>query len=237
MTLKIINERKDFDLILIDNELSDLDSNLLATEIKKTKEYADIPLIRTSYPTLTDTGPNGVNNFHVQLNKPLKQSQLISNVANLLSGTNRSQIQSTNQPIQLQKINETYPLKILVAEDNAINQKLILRLFEMLGYTIQIAANGFEVIDALNRMEIDIVFMDIQMPEMDGIEATHQIINQWGDQKPLIVAMTANALKTDREKCLAAGMDDYISKPLTINQVRTGIEKWASLCNIKNTMN
>ena len=237
MTLKVINERKDFDLILIDNDLSDLDSNLLASEIKKTKEYADIPLILITYPSLTDIGSNAVNNFHVRLNKPLKQSQLISYMTNLLSGTNKPQIQSTNQPIQLQKINETYPLKILVAEDNAINQKLILRLFEMLGYTIQIAANGFEVIDALNRMEIDIVFMDIQMPEMDGIEATHQIINQWGDQKPLIVAMTANALKTDREKCLAAGMDDYISKPLTINQVRTGIEKWASLCNIKNTMN
>ncbi len=236
MTLKVINERKDFDLILIDNELSDLDSNLLASEIKKTKEYADIPLILITYPSLTDTGSNAVNNFHVRLNKPLKQSQLISYVTNLLSDTNQPQIQNTNQPIQLQKINEAYPLKILVAEDNAINQKLILRLFEMLGYTIQIAANGFEVIDALNRMEIDIVFMDIQMPEMDGIEATYQIINQWGDQKPLIVAMTANALKTDREKCLAAGMDDYISKPLTINQVRTGIEKWASLCNIKNTM-
>ena len=236
MTLKVINERKDFDLILINNELSDLDSNLLAFEIKKTKEYADIPLILITYPTVADTGPNAVNNFHVRINKPLKQSQLISDVTNLLSGTNKPQIQSTNQPTQLQKINESYPLKILVAEDNAINQKLILRLFEMLGYTIQIAANGFEVIDALNRMEIDIVFMDIQMPEMDGIEATHQIISQWGNQKPLIVAMTANALKTDREKCLAAGMDDYISKPLTINQVRTGIEKWASLCNIKNTM-
>jgi len=162
---------------------------------------------------------------------------MISHVTNLLSGSNKPQIQSMNQPIQLQKINEIYPLKILVAEDNAINQKLILRLFEMLGYTIQIAANGFEVIDALNRMEIDIVFMDIQMPEMDGFEATQKIIAQWGDQKPLIVAMTANALKNDREKYLAAGMDDYISKPLTINQVRTGIEKWASLCNIKNAMN
>ena len=237
MTLKIINERKDLDLILIDNELSDLDSNLLASEIKKTKEYADIPLILISYPTLSDSGLNTVNNFHVRLNKPLKQSQMISHVTNLLSGSNKPQIQSMNQPIQLQKINEIYPLKILVAEDNAINQKLILRLFEMLGYTIQIAANGFEVIDALNRMEIDIVFMDIQMPEMDGFEATQKIIAQWGDQKPLIVAMTANALKNDREKYLAAGMDDYISKPLTINQVRTGIEKWASLCNIKNAMN
>ncbi|MCX6239394.1 MAG: response regulator [Bacteroidia bacterium] len=132
----------------------------------------------------------------------------------------------------IQKINEIYPLNILVAEDTAINQKLIIRLFEMLGYTIHIAANGYEVIEALNLMKFDIVFMDIQMPEMDGIEATRQIVTQWGDQKPLIVAMTANALKSDKEKCLAAGMDDYICKPLTFDQVRTGIEKWAQLLNV-----
>ena len=234
MTLNIINEKRDFDLIIIDNELSDMDSNLLAFEIKKTKEYAEIPLILVSNPTSTNSSPNAVNNFHVRINKPLKQSQLISYIVSLLTDIKSLQIKSTNQPIQLQKINEIYPLKILVAEDNAINQKLILKLFEMLGYNIQIAANGFEVIDALNRMEIDIVFMDIQMPEMDGFEATQQIIARWADQRPLIVAMTANALKSDREKYLAAGMDDYISKPLTINQVKVGIEKWNALCNIKN---
>lgn len=229
MILDIINEKKDFDLIIIDNELSDMDSNLLAFEIKKTKEYAEIPLILISNPTSIDNSPNAVNNFHIRINKPLKQSQLISYIVSLLSDIKSLQIKSINQPIQLQKINEIYPLKILVAEDNAINQKLILKLFEMLGYNIQIAANGFEVIDALNRMEIDVVFMDIQMPEMDGFEATHQIIAQWADQRPLIVAMTANALKSDREKYLAAGMDDYISKPLTINQVKAGIEKWTQM--------
>ena len=122
-----------------------------------------------------------------------------------------------------------HPLKILVAEDNAINQKLILRLFEMLGYSIQIAANGYEVIEILNRMKIDIVFMDIQMPEMDGYEATKQIISKWGDRKPLIVAMTANALASDREKCMAAGMDDYVSKPLTIEQIRNGLQRWSAM--------
>jgi len=79
--------------------------------------------------------------------------------------------------------------------------------------------------------------MDIQMPEMDGFEATRQIIAKWADQRPLIVAMTANALTSDREKCLAGGMDDYISKPLTIDRVSIGIEKWASLCNIRSKTN
>jgi CheY-like chemotaxis protein len=80
-------------------------------------------------------------------------------------------------------------------------------------------------------MSIDIVFMDIQMPEMDGLEATRQIIEQWGDQKPLIIAMTANALQSDKDKYLAAGMDDYISKPITISQINARIENWASLIN------
>ncbi|MEI7524922.1 MAG: response regulator [Mariniphaga sp.] len=129
------------------------------------------------------------------------------------------------------KIIEEYPLNILVAEDNAINQKLIMRIFQMLGYTIQIASNGYKVIEILDQMKIDIIFMDIQMPEMDGIEATSKIIAQWGDQRPMIIAMTANALQSDKETYRAAGMDDYISKPLTVDQIRIGIEKWAPVLN------
>ena len=232
MSLIIIKEKKDFDLIIIDNDLPDMDSKLLAIEIKKTREYSDLPLVLISYPSLTGNGIPIDNIFQVRINKPLKHSQLITYLINILSNSKSTHIQSINQPKQLQKINELYPLNILVAEDNAINQKLILRMFEMLGYTIHIAANGYEAIEALNRMKIDIIFMDIQMPEMDGLEATRQIISQWGDKKPLIVAMTANALSSDKEKCLSAGMDDYISKPLTIDQVRIGIEKWAPLCKM-----
>ena len=104
----------------------------------------------------------------------------------------------------------------------------------MLGYTVQIASNGYESIEILNRMKIDIIFMDIQMPGMDGIEATRKIIENWGDKRPLIVAMTANALSTDKAAYLAAGMDDCISKPITIDQLGKGIEKWASLLNLNN---
>ena len=106
-----------------------------------------------------------------------------------------------------------------------------MRIFQMLGYTIQIASNGYKVIEILDQMKIDIIFMDIQMPEMDGIEATSKIIAQWGDQRPMIIAMTANALQSDKETYRAAGMDDYISKPLTVDQIRIGIEKWAPVLN------
>ena len=127
------------------------------------------------------------------------------------------------------KLSEKYPFKILVAEDNVINQKLILRMFQSLGYDIQLASNGIEVLELLNRMKIDIILMDIQMPEMDGIEATRKIIENWGDKKPFIVAMTANALSTDKEAYLDAGMNDFISKPITLDQIRIEIEKWATL--------
>jgi len=230
--LRTINETKDIDIVLIDDELKNLSSNFLTNEIKKINGFADVPLILITFPTLVGNGSYGNNNFNAKINKPLKQSQLISFVIKLLADNKNKKIQSNMELRQLQKINEIYPLNILVAEDNTINQKLILRLFEMLGYNINIAANGYEVIEALNRLKIDIIFMDIQMPEMDGLEATRQIVSLWGDRKPLIVAMTANALKNDRNICLEAGMDDYISKPLTINQVGTGIEKWAKMLKI-----
>jgi len=231
MALQVINEKADFDIIVIDNDLPGMESSVLASEIKKIKGYNNIPLLLVTHPILKEIGSAIDNNFQARLNKPLKHSQFVQSMTDLLSIRKSAQIQTIVQPKQFQKINEKYPLSILVAEDNTINQKLVLSLFGMLGYTIQIAANGYEVIAALNRMKTDIIFMDIQMPEMDGLEATRQIIATWGDQRPLIVAMTANALISDKEKCLAVGMDDYISKPLTIDQIKTGIEKWALLCN------
>jgi len=133
----------------------------------------------------------------------------------------------------VQKINDLYPLNILVAEDNTINQKLINRLFQILGYSIHLAANGLEVLDALKRLQIDIIFMDIQMPEMDGLEATRQIIDTYGVQRPLIIAITANAHQIDKDRCIATGMDDFLNKPLSLLQVKSCIEKWAMMIGSK----
>ncbi|MEI7828604.1 MAG: PAS domain S-box protein [Prolixibacteraceae bacterium] len=226
--LSVLESNNDINLALIDDELP-MGSGVLAYGIRKLIAYNELPLILVIQPVLSESSVATDPVFQAKINKPLKHSQLISSIRNLLSKSIASKSPGLIQPVAVHKINDQYPFKILVAEDNAINQKLISRLFEMLGYSIHIAANGFEVLDALKRMKIDIVFMDIQMPEMDGIEATHQIVAQWGDKKPLIVAMTANALYSDKEKCIAAGMDDYISKPLTITQVRNGIQKWAHL--------
>jgi len=228
--LSKFNSATDFNMVLVDNDFTEKESSMLVSEFREKTENSNLPLILIAHPVISENVSTTDLSYQAKINKPLKHSQLISIIKNLLSKSTQPKSQNMNQPKPVQKINDLYPLNILVAEDNAINQKLISRLFEMLGYSIHIAANGFEVLDALKRMKIDIIFMDIQMPEMDGIEATRQIIEQWKEKRPMIVAMTANALYTDKERCLAAGMDDYISKPLTINQVRAGIERWATLC-------
>jgi PAS domain S-box-containing protein len=232
-TLNSIKKKEHFDIILIDNNIISTNNSLLSSELKNYTEYRNIPIVLISYPSITNTEQVLYQNFNSRINRPLKHSQLVSTVTNLLSKTLNIQKQQIIEPKSIEKLNEKFPLQILVAEDNAINQKMMLSLFEILGYSIQIAANGIEAIETIKRMKIDIVFMDIQMPEMDGLEATKQIIADWGIKRPLIVAMTANALQSDKERCLAAGMDDYISKPLTIGQVKAGIEKWALLCKIQ----
>jgi CheY-like chemotaxis protein len=117
------------------------------------------------------------------------------------------------------------PLRILLAEDYVVNQKLALRLLAQMGYRADVAANGLEAIQALERQPYDVILMDIRMPEMDGLEATRQIRARWGSgerqggQGPHIIAMTANAIQGDREMCLAAGMDDYLSKPIRVDEL------------------
>jgi CheY-like chemotaxis protein len=114
------------------------------------------------------------------------------------------------------------PMRILLAEDNAVNQKVALRMLERLGYRADVAANGLEVIHALERLPYDVVLMDIQMPDMDGLESTRRIRALPG-RGPYIIAMTAHAMKGDREDCLSAGMNDYVSKPVRIEELQAAL--------------
>ncbi|MEL6651793.1 MAG: response regulator [Bacteroidota bacterium] len=117
---------------------------------------------------------------------------------------------------------EQYPLKILLAEDNLVNQKVALRMLSKLGYQADVVSNGIEVLAALQTVSYDLILMDIQMPEMDGLEATHYIRKGQVEQ-PFILALTANAMTGDREKYLTAGMDDYVSKPLSPEALKQAI--------------
>jgi CheY-like chemotaxis protein len=127
------------------------------------------------------------------------------------------------------KQGETMPMSILLAEDNIINQKVATRLFAKFGYEIDVANNGVEAIRAIEQGSYDLVFMDIQMPEMGGLEATRQIIERWGDDRPRIIALTANAMREDREKCFSAGMDEYLTKPFKQVELRDAISDTFSL--------
>ena len=120
------------------------------------------------------------------------------------------------------RIGERHPLRILLAEDNAVNQKLALRLLKQMGYDADLATNGHEAIEAIGRKRYDVVLMDVQMPEMDGLEATREIVRR-GKERPRIVAMTANAMQGDREACIAAGMDDYVTKPIRVDALVTAL--------------
>jgi CheY-like chemotaxis protein len=122
-------------------------------------------------------------------------------------------------------------LRLLLADDNPINQKVGLSVLQKLGYRADVANNGIEVLRALEQKVYDLVFLDVQMPEMDGLEAARRICQRWpSDKRPRIVAMTGNALMGDREKCLQAGMDDYISKPVRIFELQSTLERWGPLC-------
>jgi CheY-like chemotaxis protein len=120
---------------------------------------------------------------------------------------------------------QRHPLRILLAEDNAVNQKLALRLLQQMGYRADVAANGIEALESLERQRYDLVLMDVQMPEMDGLEATRRIHARWGAARPRVVAMTANAMQGDRDDCMAAGMDDYLTKPIRVERLVAALEQ------------
>ncbi|MGE5860831.1 MAG: response regulator, partial [Ignavibacteria bacterium] len=155
------------------------------------------------------------------LTKPIKLSHLHNALLTVLTKGDATIKQVESTPLVFDPgIAEKHPLRILLAEDNIINQKVALRFLERIGYRADLAFNGIEVLEALRRQAYDVVLMDIQMPDMDGVQATLEIRRDFPkDRQPRIIAMTANAMKDDHEKYLASGMEDYIVKPFKIEEL------------------
>jgi PAS domain S-box-containing protein len=207
--LALIDGGKQFDVGVLDMMMPRMDGVELASEIRRRRSRRELPLL-----LLTSLGrlPSDVvgDDFDSQLAKPLRASQLYNALARLLANDNGPE--TTIEPERLGTAGPS--LRILLAEDNVVNQKVALRLLQRLGYSADVAASGLEAIEALERRPYDVVLMDVQMPELDGLDATRRICERWPDTRPRIIAMTANALPEDREACFAAGMDDYVAKPI-----------------------
>jgi len=224
--LDLVKNAQHFDVAILDMHMPDMDGLILASEIRGYPAGSYLPLILFTSLGRRELHPEGIE-FAAHLTKPIKPSQLFDALVGIF----------VDQPVQVKKqahmpekpdtsFAGEFPLRILLTEDNAVNQKLALRLLEKMGYRADVAGNGLEALEALERQSYDVILMDVQMPEMDGLEATRQIIKRWGtEERPHIIAMTANAMQGDREMCLAAGMDDYIAKPLRVEEILAALKR------------
>jgi GAF domain-containing protein/CheY-like chemotaxis protein/HAMP domain-containing protein len=208
-----------FDLAILDMHMPKMDGLQLAQRISK--HDTKVPLVLFSSLGRREADHyDGI--FNAYLAKPLRQSQLFDTLVSLLA---REVVSKTGaaQPAKPQLdpgMAARHPLRILLAEDNVVNQKLALRMLQKMGYRADLASNGIEAIESVERQTYDVVLMDVQMPEMDGLEASRRITGKLEPgRRPRIVAMTANAMQGDREMCLAAGMDDYIAKPIRVDHL------------------
>jgi CheY-like chemotaxis protein len=193
----------------------------LAQQIHQCAGYENLPLVG-----LTSLGKRQVRvkGFAGFLTRPPKSSLVYDLLADILF---KAQPWTTDAvPVSNHDMGKFHPLRILLAEDNVVNQKVALRILERMGYRADLAANGIEVLEAVERQTYDVVLMDVQMPEMDGLEATARIRTRWGKaDEPWIIALTANALTGDRERYLAVGMNDYVSKPVRIEDLKAVLSR------------
>ena len=233
--LELIRGGKIFDLAILDLQLPGMDGLALAAEIRKLPGAAMLPLVLlTPLGVRADTLTDARLAFAHCVAKPVRPAQLRAALEFALFSPKKIAVQA-GPAIPGQLLAERLPLRILLVDDNEINQKVAARILGQIGYQPDLAENGRKALAALDGKNYDLVFMDLMMPEMDGIEATRAIRERQKNSaanpnyggRIIIVAMTAHAMASDREKCLAAGMDDYLSKPIRPGDIRGMIEKWA----------
>jgi PAS domain S-box-containing protein len=226
--LVLVESGEPFDVAVLDMMMPVMDGLALAGEIRARRSAEELPLLLlTSLGHMPQAESGSV--FSAQLAKPFKASQLYNTLLRLL--TSGATAEEEVEPVTDGKRVRS-ALRILLAEDNAMNQKVALRLLEQLGYRADVATNGLEAIAALERQPYDVVLMDVQMPELDGLDATRRICEQWPEEtRPHIIAMTANALPEDREACFAAGMNDYVAKPIRAEELVAALKRARSRGN------
>jgi CheY-like chemotaxis protein len=226
-----------FDVALIDLQMPGTDGLALISAIRKLPGAMMLPIIvlapvgrHCNSPEILNTAPAGC------LTKPIKPAHLHDALLRIVSGAAPAAQKKPTIAKLDPKLAERLPLRVLLCDDNVINQKVATRLLQQMGYQPDLAGNGLEALTALERQSYDMIFMDVQMPEMDGLEATRVIRERRRDKSRfphykdhvIIIAMTASAMPGDRDKCIAAGMDDYLAKPVRPEDMRGIVERWAS---------
>lgn len=220
-----ILEETSVDLVITDMLMPEMDGVQLTKELRKKHEALPVILLSS---VGNEQLQHDTNLFSIVLTKPVKQTLLAESIQAVLKKQARPTLAI---PASEKKLSDTFaktfPLNILVAEDNPVNQVLLVRTLGKLGYTPKVVSNGVMVLEEISHSTFDLILMDVQMPEMDGLEAT-RVMRKNGDNT-VIIAMTANAMTGDKEACLQAGMDDYISKPVKFEILTQTLEKWARL--------
>jgi signal transduction histidine kinase/DNA-binding response OmpR family regulator len=233
--LQLLQGDLNFDVAVIDMHMPGMDGEELATQLKRNPATTQLPLILATSLYWRDAQDRAL--FAASLTKPLKAAQLFQALIYVFTQATPPQSPRSGAMVDyFPRLAERRPLRILLVEDNAINQKLAVLLLEKLGYKTALANNGVEAVEAVLAEDYDVVFMDLQMPEMDGLEATKQIRAILPkERQPRIIAMTANAMSGDRALCLAAGMDDYLAKPIVVRQLVEALQNTPLLQNAPPT--
>jgi signal transduction histidine kinase/CheY-like chemotaxis protein/HPt (histidine-containing phosphotransfer) domain-containing protein len=224
VALEWILQGDPFDVALLDYQMPEMDGIALGREIRAVRGAHAPVLILLSSTGQSLASAHADAGFTAGLSKPLRLSHLRDRLLETIGdqlGTSAGAV-----PPVARDVGTPVPLRILLAEDNAINQKVALRLLERLGYGADVVMNGRQALTRLDHAAYDVILMDVQMPEMDGLEASRAICARWAaSERPRIIAMTAEAMQGDRDKCLAAGMDDYIVKPVTLDHLAAALAK------------
>ncbi|OAI39826.1 hypothetical protein AYO40_05390 [Planctomycetaceae bacterium SCGC AG-212-D15] len=224
-----------FDVAILDIQMPEMDGVMLAREIRRRGEVK-LPLVALSSLGRREAASD---DFIAFLTKPIKQSQLYNALVQVFAGL-AVPVKPGKSPAQFEfnaEMGKVHPLRILLAEDLPVNQKLMKTMLGRMGYTADIANNGVEVISALEKQDYDMILMDVQMPEMDGLEASRRVRKQFPPKRhPRIVALTANAMVEDREACRSAGMDDYLSKPVQVKELHAALVRCADWARSRTTI-
>jgi CheY-like chemotaxis protein len=226
--LTVLSQEAAFDLALVDAEMPDMSGSEVVTAIRVKRTALQLPVVmltrRGRLRVADELGVAGV------VSKPVKTAALFELCVEILHGRKEPRPTAAAESVLL---GEEHPLAILVAEDNPVNQRVALLMLQRLGYRADVAANGREALEAVERQRYDLVLMDVQMPEMDGLQAAREIRARFAAEvRPRIVAMTANASTTDRDECFAAGMDDFLTKPVRNAELRKAIQGTPVRCAV-----